>query len=405
MSTALRFCLATTFYPPYHFGGDAIFVYRLARALVEAGHQVDVIHSVDAHAITGARPQNSFPELPGVRRLPLKSGMARLNTLLAHQAGNPGPYHAELYKLLDNDRYDIIHFHNISLLGAPGVLRYGRCAKLYTTHEYWLICPTHVLFKYGSHACEEKHCLSCTLQTRRPPQLWRFSAHLQSCLAHVDRLLIPSQFALNKHRSEGITAAMTLLPSFVPVPEHLPDVAPQERPYFLFVGRLEKLKGVQDILPVMRHFPNARLVIAGAGTYADHLHKLAHDLPNVEFLGAVHPDQIANLYRGATAVVVPSLCFEVFPLAPVEALAYGVPVIARRIGAITEVIEQSGGGLLFESQEECRALMEQLLRDATLRQQLGEKGRHQALCEWTQEIHMNRYLSIVDETLENHKHV
>ena len=143
----MAFCLVTTFYPPYHFGGDAIFVHRLARALAARGHSVDVVHSVDAYRLSRPEPQPGFEETPGVRRLPLVSRSAHVAALLSHQFGGPGPYRRELREILAPGRYDVIHFHNISLVGGPAVLGYGAGIKLYTTHEYWLVCPTHVLFR------------------------------------------------------------------------------------------------------------------------------------------------------------------------------------------------------------------------------------------------------------------
>ncbi len=52
----MRFCMVTTFYPPYHFGGDAVFVQALARGLTEAGHQVEVVHCEDAYRLKQAAP-------------------------------------------------------------------------------------------------------------------------------------------------------------------------------------------------------------------------------------------------------------------------------------------------------------------------------------------------------------
>jgi len=155
------------------------------------------------------------------------------------------------------------------------------------------------------------------------------------------------------------------------------------------------LKGLQDLFPVLRDFPEARLRIAGTGTYEHELRRLAQGLPNVEFLGQVHPNRVTELYRDALAVLVPSLCYEVFPLAPVESLAHGVPVVARRIGALTEVIEESGGGMLFTTPAECRAAMQKLLIDPALRAQLGARGRRMALAEWTEDVHIARYLELI----------
>jgi glycosyltransferase involved in cell wall biosynthesis len=394
MTAPLRFCLVTTFYPPYHFGGDGVFVHRLARALAARGHGVDVVHSVDAYRLSRPEPQKNFEETPGVRRLPLASKSPLLATLLAHQLGGPGPYGRQLREILAPGRYDVIHFHNVSLVGGPAVLALGDGIKLYTSHEYWLVCPTHVLFKYDREACVDKACLACTLHARRPPQLWRATGHLARNLAHLDRLLIPSRFALERHRADGIDVPMQVFPSFVPVPA---DTRPPGggAPYFLFVGRLEKLKGLQDLLPLLRTFPEARLRIAGTGAYEQELRTLAAGMSNVEFLGQVHPARVTELYADALAVLVPSLCYEVFPLAPVEAMAHGVPVIARRLGALTEVVEESGAGMLFDTTEQCRAAMERMIGEPGRRGELGARGRAMALAQWTEDVHMARYLDLV----------
>jgi glycosyltransferase involved in cell wall biosynthesis len=300
-----------------------------------------------------------------------------------------------LQAILDSDRYDVIHFHNISLMGGPEVLCYGNCVKLYTTHEYWLVCPTHVLFKFDREACRSKECLLCTLRARRPPQLWRSTARARRCVARLDRLLVPSRFAMHRHSDDGILATMEVLPHFVPVPREQPQRAEGRDGSFLFVGRLEKLKGLQNLFPMLRAYPQVRLRIAGTGTYEAELRRMASDLPNVEFLGQVHPSRVPELYREALAVVVPSLCYEVFPLAAAEALAHGVPVVARRIGALAEIVEESGGGILFESIPECHSAMEQLLASPALGSELGDRGRRFALEQWTEEVHLQRYLELV----------
>ncbi len=142
------------------------------------------------------------------------------------------------------------------------------------------------------------------------------------------------------------------------------------------------------------------LRIAGSGRYETKLRQMAAGLSNVEFLGQVPPARVAELYREALAVIVPSLCYEVFGLAPAEALANGVPVIVRRIGALTELIEESGGGLLFGSPAELRAAMQQLQASPALRAELGERGRRAALERWTEDVHLDRYLALVSKLAE-----
>jgi glycosyltransferase involved in cell wall biosynthesis len=400
--------MVTTFYPPYHFGGDGIFVYRLTQALAERGHSVDVIHSVDAYRLRhSAEPEITFSHHPNVTRHALRTKSPKLSTLASHQLGSPAAYNRQLRELLDEGNYDVIHYHNISLMGGPSVLRLGRAVKLYTAHEYWLVCPTHVLFKFKEVACVEKQCLLCTLKYRRPPQLWRYTGLIRRCLREIDCLLAPSRFAQEKLRTDGVRCPMTVLPHFVPAPPAQTEARPhlnEARPYFLFVGRLEKLKGVQDLIRVFAGYRDADLVIAGNGDYASSLHKQAQGLTHVRFLGTVRSSEISELYRSAIAVLVPSLCYETFGLIAAEAFAHGTPVIARRIGALTEIVEQSGGGRLFDTLEQCRDEMERLQTEPGVRDHLGRRGRNAVDQNWTVEIHLAQYLQIAESLITARAH-
>ena len=80
----------------------------------------------------------------------------------------------------------------------------------------------------------------------------------------------------------------------------------------------------------------------------------------MRFLAKVHPAALAAIYRRAVAVLVPSLCYETFGLTAAEAMSHGTPAIVRRIGALAENIDQSGGGLSFATLAECREAMERL---------------------------------------------
>ncbi len=371
--------MVTTFYPPYHFGGDAMYVYRLSEALAQRGHQVDIVHSVDAFRLQHPEdPEIAFDHHPGTRRIPLESKRPLLAALAAHQLGRPALYGRRLRRVLERGRYDVIHHHNASLMGAPGVLATGRSIKLYTANEYWLICPTHVLFAFDREACTERRCLACTIHSRRPPQLWRYTGALRRQLRHVDRLLILSQFALAQHRAQGVERPMTHLPYFIPEATSVAPAdgpAPPEKPFFLYVGRLEKLKGVQDLVELFRSYREADLLIVGDGGYAPTLRASAAGLDNVRFVGTLHPASVGLFYDKAIAVLVPSLCYETFGWPIAEALNQGTPVVARRIGALAENVEESGGGFAFDTLEECRLAMERLRTEPGLRERLGRDGR------------------------------
>ncbi|HST25210.1 MAG TPA: glycosyltransferase family 4 protein [Gaiellaceae bacterium] len=393
----MRFAMVTTFYPPYHFGGDAMHAYRLTNALARRGHQVTVVHSEDAYrALGGGEPAGSFPHEPGVTLRPLRTALPLVGATATYLSGRPALYGRQLDEVFGKERFDVVHFHNVSLAGGPGVLRYGEGVKLYTTSEHWLVCPMHVLFRDNREPCVEPHCLRCTLTFRRPPQLWRYTRLLERELPNVDLFLSPSRFTKRAHEERGFTRPIRHLPYFLP--DVLPaQAADRERPYFLFVGRLERLKGVQVLIEAFRSYREADLLIVGDGEYRGELERTAAGLDHVRFLGRVHPSELAPLYAGAISLLVPSVGYEVFGIVILEGFAQRTPAIVNDLGALPEVVEESGGGLVYRTPAELVEAMEALRTDPDRRRALGEAG-HGALGRlWCEEAHVEQYFARIEE--------
>lgn len=163
----------------------------------------------------------------------------------------------------------------------------------------------------------------------------------------------------------------------------------------LFVGRFIPIKGVHHLLKAMpdileRH-PNTRLLLVGGAFYGSNkttpyvakLHRLAKVLGDkVRFVPYVPHEQIAEWFRLADMVVVPSAEREAFGLVNVEAMASGVPVVATRAGGMREVIEHGRTGLLVSLsrlKEELPESICTLLQNPELARQLGEQGRERVL--------------------------
>jgi glycosyltransferase involved in cell wall biosynthesis len=395
----LRFCMITTFYPPFSFGGDAIVVQALSRALAARGHAVDVIHCVDSYrALAPPGHSQSTPdtEVDGVTVHALRSPFGILSPLATQQSGHPTFKSAEIRRILASAPFDVIHFHNVSLIGGPGVLGYGDAVKLYTIHEHWLLCPMHTLFRNNRELCTEKHCLSCSLHYKRPPQLWRYGGLLARAVTKVDAFLAPTEFTRQIHVGSGLPMRIRVLGNFHEPVEETGGPAPA-RPYFLYAGRLEKLKNVDGLIEVFRTYRDADLVIAGDGAEAQRLRALAGGCDHIRFLGQIERSRLASLYSGAIAVLIPSLTYEVFPLVLLEAFAASTPVIARNLGSLAEIVNTSQGGLLFRDRSELELHLKRLQSDRSARDELGRAAHAAWKDRWTLRVHLDQYLSLVDE--------
>lgn len=396
--SGLRFGMFTTFYPPYSFGGDGIGIQRLARALIGRGHEVTVVHDADAYNALAPRRDPSPGPDDGVRRIPLKSGVGTLSPLLTQQFGWPVLTGARLTGIMEREQFDVIWLHNVSLVGGPGLMALGKAVKLYEAHEHWLVCPTHVLWRHGREVCTGRQCLRCVLHHHRPPQLWRYTGYLQRQLKHVHAFIAKSRFSRDKHREFGFPREMEVVPYFLPdAPTNTrePEGSPHDRPFFLFVGRLERIKGLDDVIPMFRQYPDADLLIAGDGEYGADLRRLAEGVPNVRFLGRVQPEELSRYYHHAIGLIVPSVCYETFGIILIEAFRQGTPVLARKIGPFPEIVERSGGGETFETAEELLPALRRFQHDREYRDARQQAALRSFREYWSEDAVMPQYLNVV----------
>lgn len=404
----MRICMITTFFGAHSFGGDAVYVDRLSRALLRRGHEVHVIYGLNAYnLVRGAVPLRTYVPPDGLHLHPVDSWAGLLSPLWTHQTGLLGFKKPIIRRILEEANFDVINYHNISLVGGSEVLKLGsgtrRPVKLMNVHEYWLMCPLSSLWKFDREVCRQPACVRCSIHRGRPPQLWRRTGALDNALQEVDALLFPSRHTLAVHREHGIhVARMEHVPLFLP-----PDWADEPaagsfrnangRPYFAASGRLVAEKGFQRLIPQMSRLPEFDLKIAGAGPFEQQLRQLAAGRANVQFAGQLSFPELRALYSGAVAVVVPSLFFETFGYVAVEAMSTGTPVIVHDQGALPELIQASGGGLTYRTDDELVSALRLIAGSESLRRQLGERGQLAVQTVWSEEAHLNRYLGLVNQ--------
>lgn len=405
----MKFCMITTYYPPFNFGGDGIYVQALSRALVARGHEVTVVHCADAYALRGKPPgpvddDDSIQQ--GVRVRRLHSAWGWLSPLLTQQTGRPLLKRGRLQSILDSG-FDVVNFHNISLVGGPAVLAMpaGSALKVWTLHEHWLLCSTHIFWKNRRQRCDKRECLSCCIRSGIPPQAWRATGLVDSSLAHLDAVIAPSRFTAELYRPRIAPMPVTVLPLFSPLfPEHVSARA-ESAPcaYFLYVGRVTASKGIRPMLEQLAPHSRLRLKVVGDGDLLPTLKSQFGSLGHIEFLGPADAQGLARLYGGATAVVLPSLAPETFGLTVVEAMAFGTPAVVHDAGGSREIVETAGAGFVFRSFGELPALLSRLLDDAELRARQSARARAAYAEHFTAELHLRRYLALIESIVERRR--
>jgi glycogen(starch) synthase len=376
----LRICLTSTFYPPQHYDGVGRLTHLMAQGLFELGHTVHVI----TH---GDRDRVSFRDGAYVHQLPTRLDhyhRYRRTPNLYHALNRSHGVYEKVQRLVLND--------GIQLLDSPIWLFEG----LVTAISGMLPVAVRLVTPVREIA---------SLQRDRDDDTRLQGDMEQALIEHASHLLPNSQATWERARHlyglESPLDRYTIVPyGIVPAPDD--EIRPFEPGHppgtltVLFVGRLEKRKGIADLLQaiplVLEQVPNTRFAIAGEDNsrndgfrhqtgmdYAEHFaHRHPRYAPRVEFTGGVSDETLQDLYRSCDLFVAPSL-YESFGLVYLEAMNYAKPVIGCHSGGVPEVIDEGTTGLLVDPGQPA-ALAEgivSLLSSPGRMREMGLAGRQQ----------------------------
>jgi len=225
-----------------------------------------------------------------------------------------------------------------------------------TLHNYRLLCPNAILYRDGG-VCED--CLGrlpwpgvmrgcyrgSRAQTVVVAAMLAVHRWLKTWLEKVDIYIALTEFARRKFIEGALPAEKVVVkPNFVH-PD--PGVRDGSGNYAIFVGRLSREKGVLTLLAAWELLKDIPLKIAGDGPLVEDVRRRSQMLGGVEVLGRRDHKDVIGLLKGARFLVFPSEWYECFPVTFVEAFACGVPVIASRLGAMAEIVEDGRTGLHF----------------------------------------------------------
>lgn len=376
-------------------GGEDIVFRQEARLLSRFGHQV----------LTYKRSNHEVSEYSGIQRLLLPRRL-----IWAEDARQ------EVARILAQVRPDIVHVHNTFTQISPSVYIACRSAGIpvvQTLHNFRLLCPAATFFRNGK-VCEE--CVSHSLWRSVKHGCYRSSrvataavammlaAHrsLRTWTDNIDAYIALTEFARQKYIHAGFPVdRIHIKPNFV---DPDPGQGNAKGDYALFVGRLSEEKGLQTLLSAWSYIKMPiRLFIVGDGPLRPELEEYAaaYGLSSVSFLGRLKHEETREAIKRARFLILPSECYENFPMTIVEAFASGTPVICSRLGAMREIVEAGRTGLHFaanNSEDLAEKVSWAWIRDREMRA-MGKEARREYETKYTAEKNYSRMMDIYHRAL------
>jgi glycosyltransferase involved in cell wall biosynthesis len=286
-------------------------------------------------------------------------GPARRASLALSTTWNHAVY-ADVRRLLRRERPAVAHCHNLVPLISPAP--YYACRDegvpvVQSLHNFRLRCPAGTMFR------DRQVCADCSkgllhgvargcyrnsrAQTAAAALMLLAHRALGTFEQAVDTYSAPSVFCAEQLAGQDIPRKkIAVRPNFL---LNDPGARHASGDFVLFVGRVCEEKGVRQLLQAWRHLPHVPLVVAGDGPLR---HEAQRTAPaNVSFTGTLPPAETMQRMKAARFLVFPSVGYETFGMAVLEAAACGVATVGARLGAIPELVQEGRTGLLFDPQD------------------------------------------------------
>jgi glycosyltransferase involved in cell wall biosynthesis len=386
----MRILEATDCYPPPLVGGRDLTVQRLSRALVERGHEVDVV--------TLAGSGGPRIEIDGSVRVHRLTGWS--GRLLAARYANPEkPFHPTLTDpglvravahLLERRRPDVVHAHSWLLYSLLPLLPSSGTRLVVWLHDPGFVCPKTTLVRRGGVCTGPRYtkCVACSREqygTFRAFALTTGMTVMKPWCKRVDRYVAVSHAtaAASCTLLGRRAGTIEVIPPFVPDEAFhagarpRPTFVPSEGDYLMFAGALAPHKGLDVLLEAWSGLRNRPpLVLAGIRRFDS-----PRSFPaGVTVVEEVPHEEVLRAWSHCAVAVVPSVWPEPAATTALEAMAAGRPVVASAVGGLPELVVDGTTGVHVPAGDvhALRTALERVIEDPGLRARLGAAGRERA---------------------------
>jgi phosphatidyl-myo-inositol alpha-mannosyltransferase len=342
---------------PYDFaspGGVNDHVRHLARQLRRLGHEARIFAPSSRADVDFDTAR--FYRIGTPIAIPVNDSVARI-TLSFHLAD-------QVAAIVEKERFDVLHFHEPLMPALPmTMLKMSTTANVGTFHAF---ARSNVGYYYGRRWLEP------------------YLGYLHRGIAVSE----PARAFVNQYFPDF---PLRVIPNGIDVNAFKPGLSPirhlrDDSVNILFVGRLEKRKGLGDLLRAYEFMrsrvPKSRLIVVGDGPLRGQVESYIsrHRLPDVVLAGYVPDSVLPRYYCSADIFCAPATGAESFGIVLLEAMASGLPVVATEVEGYMSVLEPGRDSLTVQPKgwAELGAALIILARDADLRRRMGEYGHEKA---------------------------
>jgi glycosyltransferase involved in cell wall biosynthesis len=390
----------------YHIrGGSDKCLFELEDLLIKNGHQ--------AIPFTAKHPENNSSEWevyfpPRVNFENPRPGDL-INFVYSRQAAKA------LKRLLNSTSIDLAHMHIYYGQLTSSILKPLRDEGIpivQTLHEYKIVCPVYTLLSNGEicQSCNGREFWRATVKRCNQGSLSRSAlstveSYVSKAFGSVDKVchfIAVSNFQREKVIELGVPEEkITTVHNFIDTRNIVPNY--KQGSYFLYLGRLERVKGIRTLVEAAAKIRDVPILIVGDGTVRPELEKLIEKrkLDHVHLLGFKQGEELEIIIKDCICLIAPSEWYETFGLTLVEAFAHGRPVIASRIGGMTEIVSNGEDGFLVPPGN-ILALRERMIWMAENRRQavdLGVSGRQKVETQFNPEVHYQKTMEVYKKVL------
>lgn len=325
-------------------GGEDTVAANEKKLLEDAGHSV----------FTYYRSNEELKRIKGIRKLAIP-----FTAVFSFRT------YREMKKIIKENGIDLVHIHNTHMMISPSAFYaafHCHVPVVQTIHNFRLACPAGVFYRDGQ-ICED--CLQNGLECAVRHSCYRGSKALtlvNAAVTKIHRILGTYRKAyficltefnrdklleLNKKGKQILDEQKIFIkPNFTFKDEKkeqnsTSDTILRSEKSFLFVGRLEPMKGIERVISAFEQMPEFELNIAGTGPLT------GQSRANIHFLGQLSKERLGWYYKTSTALVMASQWYEGFPMVIAEAYSYGLPVIAGDIGNLSSLVKDGVTGVLY----------------------------------------------------------